>query len=92
MRRFYRKMNAEDRKSCKEKIDWLATIGFKELPDQPTPKLVHKDLPGEIFDVVDLNPLELVKKIYDLGDETFNKIIKSNKTVEGRRINKPTVS
>ena len=77
MRKLYRKMNAEDRKSCKEKITWLATIGFKELPDQETPRLVHPDLPGEIFDVIELNPLELVKRIYDLGDEVFNKIIKN---------------
>lgn len=76
MRRLYRKMSAEDRKSCREKIDWLATIGFKELPNQEVPRLVHPDLPGEIFNVLDLNPLELVKRIYDLGDEVFNKIIK----------------
>lgn len=77
MRRLYRKMTPEDRKSCKEKIDWLATIGFRELPDQETPKLVHKDLPDEVFDVMNLNPLELVKRIYDLGDDVFNKIIKN---------------
>ena len=71
-------MNESDRKSCQEKIDWLATIGFKELPDQPTPQLIHPDLPGEIFDVVDLNPLQLVKKIYDLGDERVNMIIEDN--------------
>jgi hypothetical protein len=72
-------MSAEDRKLCKEKINWLASIGFKELPNQETPKLTHKDLPDEVFNVIDLNPLELVKRIYDLGDETVNKIIKSDR-------------
>ena len=79
MRKLYRKMDAEDRKSCREKIKFLASIGFKELPDQATPKLIHKNLPDEIFDVMDLNPLQLVKRIYDLGDEKVNKIIEANK-------------
>lgn len=75
----YTEMDKADRKMCKEKIKWLASIGFKELPDQPTPRLIHPDLPSEIFDVYDLNPLAMVKKIYDLGDESVNKIINENK-------------
>jgi hypothetical protein len=71
----YTEMDKAERKMCREKIDWLSTIGFKSLLDQPTPRLVHPDLPGEIFDVYDLNPLQLVKKIYDLGEDTRNKII-----------------
>ncbi len=82
MLKLYRKLDADVRKSCREKIKWLASIGFKELPDQETPRLIHKDLPGEIFDVIDLNPLQLVKRIYDLGDEKVNKIIKANENKE----------
>lgn len=26
------------------------------IPAQPTPRLIHPDLPGELFDVYDLNP------------------------------------
>lgn len=74
--KLYKDMDADDKKSCKEKIEFLASIGFKELPDQPTPRLIHEKLPGEIYDVYELNPLALVKKIYDLGDETVNEIIK----------------
>ena len=74
----YDEMDEAERKMCRDKIDWLATIGFEELPDQPTPRLVHNDLPGEVFDAYDLNPLQLVKKIYDLGEESVNKIIEAN--------------
>lgn len=74
----FREMDAADKKMCRQKIKWLATIGFKSLPDQPTPRLIHPDLPGELFDVYDLNPLVMVKKIYDLGEESVNKIIKHN--------------
>ncbi|HCE67898.1 MAG TPA: hypothetical protein DER40_10370 [Geobacter sp.] len=79
MSKYYKDMDKDDKKSCREKIEFLASIGFKELPDQPTPRLIHDKLPGEIFDVYDLNPLALVKKIYDLGEETVNEIIKCHR-------------
>lgn len=81
MCKLYDEMDKAERKNCREKIKWLATIGYKEMPDQQTPRLIHPDLPGEIFDVYDLNPLQLVKRIYDLGEESVNKILKS----EGKR-------
>lgn len=75
----FSEMDAADKKLCRDKIKWLATIGYKSLPDQPTPQLIHPDLHGEIFDVYDLNPLQLVMKIYDLGEESVNNIIKPTK-------------
>jgi len=81
MSKYYKDMDIDDKKSCLEKIEFLVSIGFKELPDQPTPRLIHDKLPGEIFDVYDLNPLALVKKIYDLGEETVNEIIKTYDTL-----------
>jgi hypothetical protein len=75
MTKFYQDMDKDEKKSCKEKIKWLATIGFKELPDQPTPRIIHDKLPGEIFDVYELNQIAMVKKIYDLGDEIVKEII-----------------
>ena len=71
----YAEMDKAERKSCKEKIKFLASIGYKELPDQLTPMLIHPDLPGEVFSVYDLNPVAMTKKIYDLGEETVNKIL-----------------
>jgi hypothetical protein len=32
--------------SSKRIIDWLVTIGYEEMPDQPTPRLIHPNLPG----------------------------------------------
>ena len=73
----FKDMDKVEKESCREKIAFLASIGFVELPDQPTPRLVHEKLPGETFDVFDLYPLALVKKIYDLGEETVNEIIQT---------------
>lgn len=75
----FSEMDKTDRKMCKEKIKWLATIGFRELPDQATPRIIHPDLPGEIFDVYDLNQLAMVMRIFNLGEEIVNKIIKPTK-------------
>ncbi len=74
----YDEMDADERRSCQEKIDFLTSIGFKPLPNQTTPRLIHPDLPGEVWDVYDLNPLQLVMKIYNLGAESVNKIIEAN--------------
>ena len=82
MSKLYEEMDEAERKMCREKIDWLASIGFEPLPDQPTPRLIHKDLPREIFDVYDLNPLSLVKKIFDLGEEIVNKIIQEQGAIK----------
>jgi len=75
-------MDADEKKECRAKIKWLKTIGFTQLSDQPTPRIVHPDLTGETFDVFDVNPIALVKKIYDLGEDTVNKILKENTVIK----------
>ena len=78
----FSEMDTAEKKMCREKIKWLKTIGFEALPDQPTPKLIHIDLPGEVYDVHGLNPIAMVKRIYDLGEERVNKILKRNMVVK----------
>jgi len=78
----YAEFDEADREMCKDKREWLKPLGFRSLPDQPTPRLIHPDLPGEVFDVYDLNPLLLVKKIYDLGEASVNKILNNEVLVK----------
>ncbi len=78
MTKLYEEMDKDEKVSCREKIAFLASIGFTELSDQPTPRIVHEKLPNETFDVHDLNPLALVKRIYDLGEDVVNEIIKTH--------------